>query len=267
MFVYLITNQTNGKQYVGKHSKDNLEKYLRQNVLRALSGGNEKRALYNAIRKYGEQSFKIESLITVETEEELDHHEINFIKILNTKAPFGYNLTDGGDGLLNPSEETRQLLSDIFTGREFSDETRSRMSRSAKERVKNNPRVITPELCENISKSLTGRKLSPEHIENMRLVRLGKKSSQETKRRISLSLIGNKRTAGHTLTEEHKRRVSESLKGHETPQETRDKISRAQKGRLKRSSHIRWHINRGIVNPNCIFCQEASNGLESKPRI
>lgn len=39
----------------------------------------------------------------------------------------------------------------------------------------------------------------------------GTKQTEEAKRKISLGLIGNKRTLGHKLSEEHKRKISESL--------------------------------------------------------
>lgn len=259
MFVYIITNRLNGKKYVGQHSGTDLEKYLNSNLNRALNGGNEKRALYSAVRKYGRENFDIKPLVIVATKEEVSYYEIELIKVLNTKSPKGYNLTDGGEGLLNPSEETRKILSAIFTGRVFSDETRKKMSDIKIRDLKIKPRVITQELRDNISKSLSGRKLSEDHVRQIRERRLGSKSSLETKAKVSRSLLGNKRTSGHILTEEHKRKMSEGLLGHPTSEETRKKISDSQKGKPKRSSHKRWHTDRNVLNPNCVFCLEAQN--------
>ena len=41
----------------------------------------------------------------------LNEREIFWIAKLNTKVPNGYNLTDGGEGLVNPSDETRAKMS------------------------------------------------------------------------------------------------------------------------------------------------------------
>lgn len=45
---------------------------------------------------------------------------------------------------------------------------------------------------ENTSKGLKGKKKSPEHIQNMTLPKIGKKHTEEHKRKIGLSVSGNK---------------------------------------------------------------------------
>jgi hypothetical protein len=54
--------------------------------------------LHCAIRKYGRDVFEIEILDEGLTEAEADFCEVFYIRILNTKVPNGYNLTDGGEG-------------------------------------------------------------------------------------------------------------------------------------------------------------------------
>ena len=112
------------------------------------------------------------------------------------------NLTDGGEGGVNPSDETRAKMSAIRKGVKFSDEHREKIRQasskhrhteetkqklrainlgkrgmplpeSAKKAIseKAKARIRTPEHCAAISKSKTGkpgRKLTVEEIENLR---------------------------------------------------------------------------------------------------
>lgn len=57
----------------------------------------------------------------------------------------------------------------------------------------------------------------------------------ERRRRISLSLIGNKRTLGHKLTEEHKSKISPV--GRVLSEETKRKISESNKGKKVTDEH------------------------------
>ena len=53
--------------------------------------------LYNAIKKYGKENFKIECLVEC-NDSFLDEYETKFIDIYNTLHPNGYNLKLGGEG-------------------------------------------------------------------------------------------------------------------------------------------------------------------------
>jgi group I intron endonuclease len=64
-------------------------------------------ALRNAIQKYGWDNFKVETReVPVET---LNEEEQKQIKRLNTMAPFGYNLTSGGERC-KASDETKKRI-------------------------------------------------------------------------------------------------------------------------------------------------------------
>ena len=52
------------------------------------------------MRKYDIHNFSIEVVLEVEKSGDLDQSEMLYIKKFGTKAPAGYNLTDGGDGAL-----------------------------------------------------------------------------------------------------------------------------------------------------------------------
>lgn len=88
-YIYLITNNLNGKIYVGKHSTDNLnDGYMGSGKLIKLA--------YN---KYGKEHFSKKILAFADTEEKLNWFERYYIKKYHARTK-GYNLTDGGDGTL-----------------------------------------------------------------------------------------------------------------------------------------------------------------------
>jgi len=76
--VYLITNQINGKVYVGQTIRP-LEFRYAQHKSEARRG--RRYALYNAIQKYGLQNFTIQELSCHECDEELSLAEIASIYI------------------------------------------------------------------------------------------------------------------------------------------------------------------------------------------
>lgn len=100
MFVYLITNTTNGQKYVGL-TTGSIRK--RWNEHKCAAKYDAIRPLYRAMRKHGVEAFTIEVLATADTLDDLKRLECSFIHELRTFAPHGggYNLTLGGDGLCN----------------------------------------------------------------------------------------------------------------------------------------------------------------------
>ena len=140
MQVYLIQNTANLKRYVGQHSGDDLEWYLRKNISEALRGGTCKNFLYNAFRKHGADAFTIRCVCTCTSKEEMDVAEKAFIVFYKTRdSEWGYNLTDGGGGLLGVrhSAETKakmrvsSLGNQRCVGRVMSDATREKIRAKA----------------------------------------------------------------------------------------------------------------------------------------
>jgi group I intron endonuclease len=185
MIVYKITNLFYGTSYIGQ-TVETLQSRWRDHISSAARGSRY--YFHNAIRKYGPDAFSIEVLQECKSRKEMDFAEKFYISTLNTKAPFGYNLTDGGGGMKNyhHSEETRKKISKSLEGN----------TRQAGKR-------------------------SEESIQRMRVAQRKAwdargECSEETRRKISLSKIGKPGgTRGMKLpprSEEFKRKMSEAAK-------------------------------------------------------
>lgn len=173
--IYLITNLENKKKYVGITKFSITERFYQHSKRGFL--------LTEAIKKYGEDKFFIELIEEVDSAGRAYELEQYYIKEYNTKVPYGYNLTDGGDGIFGweVTEQYRQECSERVKqlhkekkvgmyGKNHSDETKRKMSVASKGKSK--PWLI-------------GRKLSPESIEKLRQINLGRVLSDETKKKIS----------------------------------------------------------------------------------
>lgn len=109
MIVYKIENEINGKIYIGITTKALSE--------RIASHIHEKKShVQKALNKYGLQSFTISVIDSAESKKILCKKEQYWIQHYNSKHPNGYNHTDGGDGLINPSKEVRDKISQTLQG-------------------------------------------------------------------------------------------------------------------------------------------------------
>lgn len=94
-FIYAITNDVNGKQYVGKTNHQTIEERFKEHIKDSKKEHCEKRPLYDAMRKYGIEHFHIKELEECSCEE-ASNKEIYWIGRLDTYNN-GYNATLGGD--------------------------------------------------------------------------------------------------------------------------------------------------------------------------
>jgi group I intron endonuclease len=217
MQAYLITNKINNKGYVGITTRS-LDRRWYEHRFVANSCGQ---LLAKAINKYGEQAFEIMPIASAKTLENLKEVEKDLIIQFQTKVPFGYNLTDGGDGVFGfkQSEEQRLKSANLRLGTKHSEETKQKMrvAHSGK-----NNHFYGKNHTEEAK-----RKNAEAHIGKQAM--LGKTHSAETKEKISQSLIGK---VGRPHTEESKKKLSLAHTGKKqgSPSlETRKKLSFATK--------------------------------------
>ncbi|MDP2692818.1 MAG: GIY-YIG nuclease family protein [bacterium] len=120
MVIYKTTNIVNGKIYVGKDVENN-EYYIGSGKL-----------IKRAIKKYGKENFKKETLEECFDKKSLCEREIYWIKKLDsTNKSIGYNITKGGEGGKTvSSKEMSKRLKKLWKNPEFrKKQTKSRAGR------------------------------------------------------------------------------------------------------------------------------------------
>ncbi len=94
VIIYKITNEINGKSYIGQTTKTFEERYNGSGHWWVCTGNAH---LKNSSEKHGYDNFSIKILKkNIKTLEELDKFEIYYIKKYNTLYPNGYNFCSGG---------------------------------------------------------------------------------------------------------------------------------------------------------------------------
>lgn len=203
--IYCITNTKNNKKYVGQTHKSEAQRFA-EHVHNALSESCGCPRLYNAMRKYGNESFIVETLSCVPTLEEANAEEMLWIEKLNTtNHALGYNVAYGGSG--------------VMKGRKHSDESKNLISE------KNSGRKLTPEQKSTRSRNLTGHVVSKETRAKISKANKGKVRSQDVRDKISEFM----KTRPHT--ESWRQKTSAALKGRQRPDDVRQKISDAKRGK------------------------------------
>lgn len=125
-YIYKITNNINGKIYIGRHS-------CKCKICKYMGSGN---MITMAINKYGKENFTKEILFSFENKDELIAKENEIVTEEFCSREDTYNIAVGGRGGIykgmKMTDETRKRMSRAFTGRVYSQKTRSKMSKSAK---------------------------------------------------------------------------------------------------------------------------------------
>lgn len=275
-YMYLTNHLDSCKVYIGLHSEPKFDKsYLG-------SGLN----IVKAIKKYGRKAFSVMPLVYCATIEELNRVEKELIARYRVALGWDnvYNIDEGGyhEGMagVKRSEETRRKSGDKIRGQKRSQESKERIriarlgqkhSEETKQKLKtlaekNKERNIlthtgtnsarygkkhTPETLAKMRESAQNRPpVTEETKAKLRACSLGKTAwnkgipqTEEVKAKLSAIL------SGRTLTEEHKKkisdwnqkhplsaearkRLSDIFTGRTVSEETRKKLSEAGKGRV-----------------------------------
>lgn len=184
--VYMIEHVDTGRRYVGK-SVD-----IEARVISHFEPSRRARSasfLHSAISKYGRDSFRWSVLEECPDDESARRCEVVWIRALKSKAPNGFNLTEGGDGAagLSPSPETRAKVSRALVGIRRSELTRARMSEAQKGNNYFKGQRQSPTTRAKISAALKGHPVSVAAREKMSKAKLGRRHSDVTKARMSAS--------------------------------------------------------------------------------
>lgn len=188
--IYIVTNSVNAKQYVG------ITKSLKNRWKQHQSTNGSSPFLHAAIKKYGVEKFVFTHVATAFDLECAQSIEQMLIIEHNTKAPFGYNLTDGGEGVrgLLLSEETKKVLSEKskrlwesqgHIAKQMALRTSEEYRRGQSEKAK--AAWSNPDLLSKLKKP-------KNHGDKIRAIRTGVKQSEETIAKRVSKIVGKKRS-------------------------------------------------------------------------
>jgi group I intron endonuclease len=189
--VYKITNNVNGKVYIGQSI--NIKNRWKDHIYALNRKDSSCVLLQRAWNKYKQESFSFE-ILELCTEDELDDVEVKYIDIYDA-INNGYNIESGGNKNKHLSEETKQKLRESHLGKVASNETRKKMSESRT--GEKNPmygQTHSEEARRKISEAKKGKPGYPRtdyQKECARLANLGKEVSEETRKKISEANKGN----------------------------------------------------------------------------
>nr|DAQ11211.1 MAG TPA: intron associated endonuclease [Bacteriophage sp.] len=167
MFIYLIKNNINGKQYIGQ-TRRSIEQRMCEHQRDAISGRGH--YISHAIAKYGWDNFTVNVLAETDSIDELNRLEEYYIRKYNT-VECGYNLCYGGNSNTMDCEVSKSIHDEKMN----SDDVKSRISSTMKSRLSSDKTLHTKYVNNLLSgmfayrqtdkykEDLRNRKLSPEH--------------------------------------------------------------------------------------------------------
>ena len=236
----------NGKCYIGLTARTIKERWDEHNK-DAKAG--DMRCLFASLRKYNMvDTFQMIVIDTAETEKELCEKEIAHIEIHNShyKRGYGYNMTDGGEGVIGYShtDETKEKLRTSTLKQFESTEARQKQSEALKNYFENNPEARQ-------KNSESQKKYNKDNPEK------GKKHSEVMKKHYESTEARQKNSEAkknyYKNNPEARQKHSEVMKKHYESTEARQKQSEAQKKRFEDPEAIERLIEgqrkRRINNP------------------
>ena len=189
MQVYLITNKITGKQYVGQTTRTKEQRW--KDHITWCTYSSRLCVIHKAINKYGKENFIIESLHTCETKKEMDFVEIFYIQFLNTKVPFGYNLTDGGEGGgrgYHHTEEAKRVMRELKLGKKHTLEQNVAQSQRTKGKKKTPEAIAHQITARKAGKGFSHTEETRRKIREARARQVMKPVSEETRRKMSIGI-------------------------------------------------------------------------------
>lgn len=245
--VYMHT-APNGKKYIGITCQSLAKRWGPEGF-----GYRECTRFWYAIKKHGWGNIVHAVIAEGLPEESAKTLEKMLIAAHHTRDPlFGYNLTDGGDGM---------------SGYRHPPEAKEKIRRA------NTGKLVTAETRTKIAAAGRGRVFSDAARANMGASHIGAVASAEKKAKMSAALIGNKNSLGKKHSYETRMKQSDALTGRVFTEETREKMRAAKAGKHSNfqgckhteeaKARIREARNGGILGIECLSMDGIVIGLYS----
>ena len=168
-------------QYLSPSNK----RYIGQTCtsLKVRSGSNGQKywdspKFFNAIKKYGFNNFQMSILKEGLSKDEADYWEKYYIdKYQTTSDKFGYNLSEGGEGL-KPNAETRKKMSLSHLGKKHNEETKQKISNA------NKNKIVSEETRKKISETRKKKQIPSSFKDHHHTEEAKKKIGQKNGRKV-----------------------------------------------------------------------------------
>ena len=154
MIIYKMTNNINGKVYIGQTIRE-LDERTKEHIR------HNKIIIDKAIQKYGIENFTVEQIDLAESIDELNQKEMYWIKLYDCITPKGYNQCYGGNntyGYHHKEEAKRKMSikkSQLYVGESnpFYNKTHSEESRKKMSEVRKGLKHLTKEQIKRLRES------------------------------------------------------------------------------------------------------------------
>ena len=236
IIIYRVTNIVDGKIYIGQ-TRQGIAARRRTHERTALSNGYLYR-FHRALKEHGLENFQWETIDTCADTEEANEMEYHYIKqYQSTNEDYGYNICEGRSGEYLCTTAIKELLSIQKRGNKnpmSKLENRLKVGRFKTEEEKHQWSQYMKKLYQLGIIKAPSNKLNPEQ-------------AARRSRNISKAL------KGRTITEEWRRKISQTLKAQpgrpHTPQ-TIDKIRRSRQLQEDQRREIKMNTNLNRLAPN-----------------
>lgn len=237
-YIYKTTNLINGKSYIGQHKSKIFEstKYI----------GSGK-FLNQAFKKYGKENFKCELLEWCENKDELNEKEKYWIKQYNAVENSNfYNIAPGGEtSCFNylPEDELVEIRKKMRIKPKKFKHSYYFLKYGSKSKGKKKTSLHSLNISKSLKKSWGNK--NKEELEKININRSKAWQSKTPEERHQIALKRSKNLIGKKLSQETKEKISKSNKGKPKPKsgDARRGVPKPEVGKKLRGKH--YHTEEG----------------------
>ena len=261
--IYCAENLVNGKKYIGQTTIP-LEARKQRHFNNAFKY-NKIGRFYDALREHGELSFSWTILQESVYDDNLDDREIFFIAENKSFGNNGYNMTEGGTVLrgYHHTQKTKDKIGKSLEGK-------SNLYHYTKRYGEEGGKIMYEKYIKDMKEKRTGKTRLSSYIEkwgikegerrynlfidSVKNTQTGKKHTDETKKKMSESLKGIKRSEefkeklrNRVYSKEHREKIGNAHRGKIISEETKQKWRKSREG-FKHSAESKNKISESLKN-------------------
>lgn len=259
--VYKLTCAVTGKSYIGYTKKKVTERFA-EHARAERENGTPKYKIHRAIKKYGADSFSVETIASSNNRKEIGIFEDYFIMVYDT-INNGYNIARGGQGGCialfkeNPEYDNIRKKMSIAQKKRSKEISEQAKRQHASGGIRPKDYVYSDETRAKLSKIRKGKRNSAEHIAKQKASlcatlnapgyvnpNIGRKRSSEVCKNISENHADVSGAANPMFGKKHSDSAKEKLRERALNREKRFCEHCGRK--IDKSNYVRWHGNKCV---------------------